>query len=149
MAYATSANVASEFKNITFGASTAVTSTEVDRFITEAESLINARVGEIYTVPLDTSVSPEAFIIMRMISIMFVADRVRQVLQVKDVTLDELKQGVRPISSMKDAAKLLDKIVSREVILSDAVNQTAHQGMASFNEDNSIEHTFEKGIEQW
>ena len=52
MAYSTNAQVASEFKSITFSSSTSVTDTEVDRFIVEADEEINYKIGRVYVVPI-------------------------------------------------------------------------------------------------
>ncbi len=146
MAYSTFAQVSSEFKSITFSATTEVTSTEITRFIEEADAEIDSFVGRKYVVPITQS---ESLKIMRMLSIWLVADRVREIMQMKDVGIEKLKQGVRAPNSAKRARDMLDKIVDGEIKLSDASLSTTHDGVQSFAVEESLEHTFKKGVDQW
>lgn len=145
MAYATTANVASEFKNITFSSTTQVTDTEVARFITEAEAEIDARIGKKYTVPL-TNASDIA--IVRQASVWMVADRVRKIMQVKDISVEELKQGVRPPGGRREALKLIDEILKGDLELN-ADLLSSSNGIQSFTVDIDDPNTFERYDDQW
>ena len=149
MAYATVAQVASEFKSITFSSTTLVTDTEVTRFIAEADAEINAYIGSKYETPIDETEHPNSFILVRQISIWLVADRVREVMQMKNLTPEEIEQGVRPPSSRKAALDLLKKIQKGEINLSDADLVNTDAGVKSFAVDNNLEHTFKRNVDQW
>ncbi len=149
MAYATNAQVASEFKSITFSSSSTVTNTEVDRFIDEADAEINSVISGKYVVPIVQVDSPESFKIVRMISIWLVADRVRQIMQVKPISFSNVEQGTRPSNSAAAARKLLEKIRTGGIELDDAELASINQGFRSFSIDDDLEHTFKKGVDQW
>ncbi len=52
MAYSTKDNVESEFKNVTFDATSKVTETEVDEFIAEADLTVDSFLSRRYVVPV-------------------------------------------------------------------------------------------------
>jgi phage gp36-like protein len=146
MAYSTTAQVASEFKDITFNATSAVTDTEVDRFIEEADAEIDGRVGKRYEVPVTGTASLK---ILRTISIGIVADRIRDILELKNPTMPELEQGIRPKSSAAKARKMLEQISKGDLLLSDATLANAHMGMKSFAVDEGLEYEYQSGVPQW
>lgn len=143
--YATNAHVASEFKDITFSGTTKVTSTEVDDFIDQAEAEINARVGKKYEVPLTNA---SDILIARQIVVWMVSDRVRKIIQVKDIGGEELKQGVRPPGGRKEAMALLKEIVSGEMELASDL-KSSHNGVKSFSVDIEDPNTFERYVDEW
>lgn len=150
MAYSTNAQVASEFKSITFSSSTSVTDTEVDRFIVEADEEINSQIGRVYVVPIVEADSPLAFPVVRMLSIWLVAERVREIMQLKSIMPTRLKQqGRMPLDSAERAREMLESIAARKMQLLDAKLKTTHGGVASFNSDNAIDAQWEKGVDQW
>lgn len=151
MAYSTAAQVASEFKSITFSSSTSVTDTEVDRFIDEADEVINSRIGLKYSLVDDITLvdNPLAFPILRQISIWLVADRLREIMQVKDIGDDRIKQGARAPNSAARAEKMLDAIAKGTLLLRDVDLNTTHDGFKSFATDEGLEHQFKKDVDQW
>lgn len=149
MAYATYTDVASEFKDITFSSTTKVTDSEVTEFISQAEAHINGVVSKRYTVPVVLASAPISFAVLKQISIYMVADRVREILQVKQIGVEELKQGARPPNGRKEALAMLRDIVDGNIRLYDATLATAHDGVKSFNVDEDIEHFFDATIDQW
>ena len=70
MAYCTEAQVEGEFKSVDFGASTAVTSDDITRFIEEADAFIDGKIGVRYVVPITGSIS---LLIIRTIAISLIA----------------------------------------------------------------------------
>jgi len=150
MAYSTTDQVASEFKSIDFGAASSVVVTaEVTRFIEEADAEIDSQIGQKYVVPIDSTNHPESFKIVRMLSIWLVADRVRQIMEMKNIAPEAIEQGVRVPNSAKMAREMIKKIVQGKMTLSDAELVSAANGVRSFSVDNSEEHTFQKNVDQW
>ncbi len=151
MAYSTNAQVASEFKSTTFAAGRSITDTEVDRFIDEADEVINSRIGLKYSLVDDITLilNPLSFPVLRQISIWFVADRVREIMQVKDIGDDRIKQGARAPNSAVRAEKMLNQIVDGTLLLRDVPLNTTHDGFKSFATDEGLEHQFKKDVDQW
>lgn len=143
MAYAVTSDVASEFKNVEFTAQTPVTATEVTAFITQADGEINGYVGKVYTIPITGT---ESLAVMKMISVWLVAHRVSQILQVKTVT-EETETGAK--SLREQALELLDKIVKREFVLTDAPLLSSTGGFKSYASDNSLDYSFHKNRDEW
>lgn len=153
MAYAAASDISSEFKNITFGADSALTDTEVTGFIEQEEAVINAMISNRYEIPVTGT---EAEKVMKNISIAYVAYRVATVLNLKkDVSVllsvkdkfipQELNQG----SKFKIAKKQLEAIQSGRLILIDATARSLEQGVKSYNAINSIAPLWERDTKQW
>lgn len=145
MALCTVAEVASEFKAITFTSSTTVTDTEVTRFITEAEEEINSRLNRRYVVPVTEAGSPLSFILLRQICIWLVADRVREIMEMKMVPTPDLRQEMKALDAGKRARAQLVEIVAGKMILRDVELATTHDGVKSFAVDEGLENHFKKG----
>lgn len=144
MAYCTNAQVSSEFKGITFSASSSITDTEVDRFIEEADAEIDGKVSQVYTTPITGTVS---LIIVRTISIWLVKDRINKILAVKTGNDEDNQSGEESLGSR--ARQMLNDIVDRKLDLPDATLVTASDGVKDYNYANSIEPTFKRGTVQW
>ena len=149
MAYSSVANVQSEFRKIEFGTDTTVTETEVEDFISEADALIDSIIGLRYIVPVSSSVSPNGFKILKMISRKLVAMRVKAILEVKDASADAVNQDVRADFSKSDLLKMLKDIASGKILLDDAVLISSGQGLSSFNVETNQEADFKKNVNQW
>lgn len=143
--YASVSDVASEFKTITFGAATPVKDTEVDAFIEQFEAYADARLSGTYTVPITGTNSLK---IMKMITVWCVADRVREIMQVKNIGAPEVQQGTRPMNSCYEAKKILEQIRMKDVILTDAV-ALSDSGFDSFTSKNGLENFYKKDVDQW
>lgn len=149
MAYSTSAQIQGEFRSISFGADTAITTSEVSEFIAEADALIDSKVGLRYLVPIDSGDSPKAFLIMRMISRKLVAYRIKDILAVKDAVDPQTNQNVRGDLSRKDLLQMLEDIAKGKMILEDATVASTQQGLSSFAVENCEEQFFKKNTDQW
>ncbi|MGY5854064.1 MAG: phage protein Gp36 family protein [Candidatus Thorarchaeota archaeon] len=149
MAYATTANIASEFKNITFDATSAVTDTEVSSFIEQEEAVIDATISNRYEVPITGT---SALKILKSVSIAFVAYRVAKILNLKkDVPIPEKfnPQVLNEGSAFMKAKKTLSKIQSGGIVLNDAVARSLGQGIKSYNSENDIGPLWERDTKQW
>ncbi len=144
MAYCTEAEVASEFKDVTFSTTTAVTTADVTRFIEEADAEINGRVGLIYQTPI---VSTEGVKVTRLISIGIVSRRIKTILAVKTGS-EKADQG--SAENADTFRRMLTMIVKGEMILAGAVKLSTGDGVQSYNSSSAgIENTFKKGEDQW
>jgi len=147
MAYTTVANVEAEFKSIDFSvAGAAVTTGEVVEFISQADAHINGKIGRKYTVPVTAT---ESLIILKTISTWMVADRVRKIAKVKDISLEELQQGLRPPGGRKEALEMVEQITDGTLLLSDAPLINTEEGLSSFGDDNALEFQFQRNVDQW
>lgn len=145
MAYCNNAQVASEFKEITFSTSSSVTTADVDRFIEEADSEIDARIGTRFVVPVT---GPISLITLRQISIWLVTYRIREILRVKNPS-KETEQNVRDGNMRAQALKMLDDIVKGLMTLADASLINSADGVSSYGVSAGLEHTFRKGEDSW
>ena len=143
MAYCLNSDIASEFKNITFNASTSVTDTEVDELIAQSDEIIDGYLTNKYTVPI-TGV--KALKVVKRISIGLTVQRLIPILRVK-TGVDKLDRDTQSIST--NAERLLKDIISGSLDLSDAEKASTGQGFKSYANDNSLEHKFQRGIDQW
>lgn len=144
MSYADTSDIQNEFKNLTFSDTTAVTPARVVALITQAEAEVDAKIGQVYVAPIDPGASPVSFQIVLAISIGIVAQRVRDILEVKSPE-QESSQGVRK-DSASDARKRLDQIVARTLPLPDAVLVSTTKGATSFDAGSTdVKFTFRRG----
>ena len=146
MAYCVNLEVQSEFKSLDFTASTtAVTTTEIDRFIGEADAEINTYVGTRYTTPITGT---EALKVMKMCSVWLVKSRVVNILKQKSVD-PKADQDVGP-SDRSRALDLLKKIAAGTVVLSDASPISSNNGgMDSYLAGREFKHDFCRDTKQW
>lgn len=144
MAYSTTAQVASEFKNITFDANSAVTDTEVSAIIDQTDAEIDARIGVKYVVPVTGASS---LLLLRTISIYITAARVSKIIEVKTGEAD--KEQPRRIEERNAALKMIKDIIDGNILLSDATEKTTHGGVRLYTYENDIEATFDVTKDQW
>ena len=141
-------NIESEFPGVTFSASGGrIIISTIEQWCDEAATLIDARIGLLYQTPITEVTSPEAFKLLRMISTQLVCKRVGPKLDTDtgDAETSNKSYYIQGSSAMK----LLDRIVSREVILSDAISVSSSSGVSSFTADCTEPHIFKIGVDQW
>jgi phage gp36-like protein len=146
MAYCTQGHIESEFKDITFGAATPITDSDVARFIAEADAEIEGVLSQKYVVPVTGTT---ALIILRQISIMLVKARIQEILQVKTGQSDSEQEATT--NPAKKARDTLDLIQKGKMGLVDATIATTGDGVRSYTSENSttFEPTFKRDQEQW
>lgn len=146
-AYATTAEVQEEFKAIDFTSSTtAVTTTEIDRFLLEAQAEIHTYLATRYTIPITGT---EALVVMRTISIWLVKSRIVMIMRQKQVDVKG-DQDVGPVSLRKQAIDWLKMLASGKMVLSDApVIATNHGGMDSYLAGKDFCYDFDRDKRQW
>lgn len=147
MSYTTYSEVQSDFKNITFGATGNVTSSDVTQFITEADALINAYVGARYTVPVT---SGDGLNLLKFLSRSLVTARIKKILEVKNEKNAEANQNVVGVLlSPKQVMDILTDIKDDKISLAGAVDLVSNSGFYSYNSSESIEPVIEKETTQW
>lgn len=146
MAYATRDQIAAEFKDISFTSSTPVSDTQVDDFISRVEAMVNAKVGQRYETPVTGT---ESVKILREIVVNLVADKVRDIVEVKSVPKEDLEQGARQRTGTLEAKRMLKQIVEHELPLPDATLISNKDGHRSFAVDNDLELTYKRNTDQW
>ena len=139
MAYAVFGDIASEFKNITFSSSFAVTDAEVTAFIDEEEAIINTTISNRYVTPIEAETDAEK--ILKKITIAYVAYRVAKIINLKkDVPIPEkfIPQMLNEGAAFRIAKLQLADIQSGKIVLNDAELRSNEQGIKSFNAINNI-----------
>ena len=149
MSYAIEEQIKSEFKSVTFGATSKVTSTEVTRFLEEADALIDSYIGTIYQVPVTAS---RALVVLRNIEIDIVSTRIAKILRIKTAMKVDVKQEILDGSSLRLAISRLKDIQAGRSTLLDADLISSGAGINSFIEDdntNSYSPDFDVERQQW
>lgn len=146
MAYTTFAEVAAEFKQQTFDATSNVTDSDVSQFIVEADALIDSYVGMKYTVPVTAGAGLN---LLKMLSRNLVANRVKGILEVKQETSRDANQNVRSGLSTPEILKILSNIRDGNLSLEGATSLIGAGGFYSYNYANSVEPVFKKDEKQW
>lgn len=153
-AYASVTNIQEEFKNVTFDSNSIVTDTRVSRFIDECEAVINAKVGMIYQVPVDSVASPQSTLILRQISIYMVSNRIKEIIQTKSDS-DDTNQATKG-KVAKSPEDLLQDILDKVLVLPDAVLLSTTKGATDYDVgDATVEFAFKRatgrygGPNQW
>lgn len=148
MAYSTSSDVSSEFKNLTFASGTGfITSEDVDAFILEADALINSYVGQKYSVPVTAGAS--ALALLKLFSRTLVADRIKKILEVKQLQNTAANQETRGAFGTKDVLAQLQKIANGDIALDGATPLVSGGGFYSNNANECVEPVFHKDCKEW
>lgn len=147
MAYSTSSDIQSDFKNITFSTTTLVTSDDVEQFIDEADALIDSYLGMRFQVPVEDDDS--ALNLLKMFSRTLVADRIKKILEVKQTTNQSANQDIRGAYSTKDVLQQLRDIRDGNLNLSGATSLVSGGGFYSNNYTNDVTPIFTKNDKAW
>lgn len=144
MSYATQAEVLTEFKDFVPTSSTAISTTDIDAMIAEAEAEINSRLCVKYTTPITGT---EALLIARMVEKWLVKFRIEYILQVKTGREPDKQEGGKSLRQM--ALDILDALVKGTMKLSDATLASSADGVKSYSSANDTQHVFDKSAKQW
>jgi hypothetical protein len=146
MAYATSAQIASESKIglADFTTSTLPTLAKVEEIIAEVEAKMNAIVGRRYTTPVT---GDDPLLIMRGISIALCTERVREIMAVKTGKPKEEQTpgGYSPAHARKD----LERIALGELPLAGETKVDSTDGIRPTVAPCGHETVFKRGCDQW
>lgn len=151
MTYCDVDDIKNEFKDIDFESeSSQVTTAKVENFLLQSAGKINSYISNQYKVPVSSTdkTVADAFNMLKAIQIAMVADRIKVILEVKDVK-DEVNQGVRTNKGTPLWQKELEDIRDGKILLLNVPGASEDGGVASFVRDSSFERTFKRGQNQW
>jgi phage gp36-like protein len=144
MPYAESSHITAEFADVTFSASTKVSTDDITRFLAEADAEINTRLCNRYAVPITGT---ESLVLMRMIEIWLVKHRIMGILKVKTPIAKADQGGETDLRTQ--AIEMLKQLSDGELLLSDAPRATSEEGVKSYSADEEVDHVFQRGEDQW
>lgn len=152
MTYATPADVANEFRKITFDSNSDITEARVQTFLDQAEAEINVCLNVVYVLPISGS-APESLKILKRIEIAIVAARIAAIIDLKRNTqgsgFKNLEQEFNKRDFAKTARKYLEDLKTRKLTLTDAELLNSDFGMSSETLDLQVEPVFDKCKQQW
>lgn len=146
MAYCTYTDVQNECKGLDLNASSAVTSSKITTFITQADAYINSKIGLKYVTPVTGT---EALLVLQMISSWLVVDRVKDILTTRTGNAQRDQTSEPVVTPGMKAERMLKDIVAGNLLLSDATLNSSSDGVQSHTYTEGEEHTFQKGEDQW
>ena len=146
--YTDVAKVSSEFKSIEFSQNTAITEAEVEAFISQADQYIDSRIGIRYQVPVTEGLSPKSFVLLSQISTFLVAQRIKEILEVKNAS-DDVEQDTRPGDLRRVAMSMIKQIIEGTLLLPDATVLRPGGAANSFNVKVNREYIFDIDKDQW
>lgn len=145
MAYATAAEVTTEFKSVDFSAANAaVTTADVTQFIVEADSEINSKIGLVYETPVAAG---EGLQLLKMLSKMLVKDRIDGILSTKTGFTETEQEGGQTVQEKVDA--ILADIASGKRVLLGATKLSANDGVKSYASSTGKTFTMKRDETQW
>jgi len=144
MAYATRANIESEFKNVVFSATTLVTITEVDEAIAETDLVIDSFLSRRYVVPV-TGIN--TLILVRGYSKQIVAARIGPTLGIKSNSQKtDNPKNETPAGHIMKMLKLISE--GKADLPADATFKT-QSTTAKFHTEKRDERIFDVQKQQW
>lgn len=145
MAYSVLTDIESEFKDVTFSSTTAVTDDDIDGFIDQADAFIDSSISSRYEVPVTGSSS---LLVLKTISILLVKARVLSILSVK-TPQDKTKQDPDGPTLRQQALDMLKAIKNGSLLLTDAVLTSTDGGLTSFLINEDITYTYPVDQDVW
>jgi hypothetical protein len=138
--YTSVAAVQAEFKDITFSASTKVTTDDVTEFILQEEYALEGEVAQVYEIPVTGT---RALAIMKLMATLLVKARILDILPVK--TGNETTEQGGPGDKLRERVNaMLEKIKKKELILTDGTLEESSGGIRSYTSDNVVARTFSR-----
>lgn len=130
MAYCDSSDIQSLIKWVTFSATSKVTTTELQEYISESDTIIDAKLDRIYQVPITNA---DDINILKYISARLTASEVAQIL-----VLHSAGQIPPVIKKWQDSAyEQLEKIVEGIIELPNSAKATNSKGLYSYTADKN------------
>jgi hypothetical protein len=116
MAYCLTTDVQSEFKNLIFSASGAISISEVDEFILQEDAYINSIISCKFITPI---IVASDILILKKVCILLVSERIKKILRVKKVTVegsqDSFSGTSRADKMLKDICKGFIRFESSQI----------------------------------
>ncbi len=148
MSYCAVADIQNDFKALTIGASTNVTTSAVTQFIVEASALIDSYVAQRWVTPITADATSLA--LMSLFCRTLVADRIRGIIANKQQTNTDPNQAVKSDGySTKNVMQALNDIRIGNMQLTGATLLLANAGFVSRNNQQGEQPVFHKNRKQW
>jgi phage gp36-like protein len=145
MSYATATQVQEEFSGVTFSTTSSPTLATVERWLLEADAVIESALGLRYVVPITGT---NSLVVVRNIEILLVRARVRKRLN----RIGQLGDAERKVydDDTTNAMKMLKALAEGTMNLGDATLLNSDGGIASFpTVDTCDAYVFKKNVDQW
>jgi len=152
MSYATPTNVKSLFRDFADNADAAVSDTELQEFLDDAEEVINAKIGTLYQLPITVGENPKAFKVLRRLETF-------QVACIVDDILNSYGEADKKPQWCKKAKDLLNELVppvkagcrqcEPTMKLIDAVYLGTSTQRGRMSVQSTSEPVFKKGADNW
>ncbi len=134
---------------MTFSTTSAVKSDEVDEFIAQEQSKLDARLSQKYSdLPIVSTTHADAYRIVRTILTYYVTQRVKDILQVKNAD-DKVTQDTRATNLRLIADQMVKDIVNGDLILPGVPLVESGAGVKSYTGRNRLSGYFKVGKTQW
>jgi hypothetical protein len=147
MAYTTSTEIESDFKDVTFTTTSNVKTADVTQFIAESDALINSYVGKKYTTPVT---SGEGLTLLKLLSRSLVTARIKRLMEVKQEKNSDANQNILGVLLSPTAVmKILSDIKDGTINLDGAALLVSDSGFYSENYQNDVEFVAKKSERQW
>ena len=146
MSYCSSTDIAAEYKTITFGSATSITSSTLATWCSQASARLDTQIGSFYSTPILEASSPISFRLMKMYATQLVQLRVNRALGLKAGIAQDQE------SFATSAKNIIDEVkdIAERRQLSDAPRASSNKyGFKDYNNTNDVEPIFEIDSEQW
>lgn len=120
--------------------------TQVQGFLDQATTQINAKVGSRYVLPVT---APDAQLILKMICVWLVAGRLRPILKIETGSGGKTGQSAGSDDYIKRAEGMLDDIQTGKTELLGAIPKTTGEGVDSGNARSGVSPKFKRDRDQW
>ena len=147
MSYASTTDIQNEFKSLDLTSNTTLTSTKITQFLADADAEINARLACTYQVPITGT---NSLIVVKLIEIYLVKHRCMEILRQSKTGTTSGEEDAQT-NYRKMGLNMIDDIIKRKIILTDATLGNPSGGVQSFSNSNpdSAPHIFDRSMKQW
>jgi len=148
MAYCVKADVLADFKALKVeDTDTAITTAKLNAIIDEETAYIDGCLAVRYVVPI--TAPAHAMLILKRICVFLVAERVKNILEVKTGSNQVESDQKQPFNSVRTPKNDLDDIAKGKIILIGVPLASSKLGVSSFNTDNCVKHVVDVTRQQW
>ena len=148
MAYCEKADVLADFKALAVEDSgTVITTAKLSDIIDEESAHMDGRIAVRYAVPVTEPAA--AMLILKRICVFLVAERVKNILEVKTGNAQLESDKKQPFNSVRTPKEDLDDIAKGDLLLIGAPLASAALGVTSFNSESCVSHVIDVARQQW
>lgn len=153
MSYATVDNIKSMFRDFSDNADAAVTDAEIQEFLDDADAIIDAKIGTLYTLPITIGDNPKSWAILRRLESFKVAAIVDDILNSYGEADKKPMWGKRAHELMLELVPPIDKKTCKQceptMKLLDATYLGTNMQKSKIKLSQTTEPIFQKGVDKW